>query len=384
MKYKKYVFWIIVFLYYIFLYWYSVSFLSFSILEVKSIEKFYLLKIILNLFNINNDFSLRILPLFFSFLSLLLFYRLSEIYLNRYKYFATLIFILIPGFIISSVIINKAIFLVFFTLLFIFTFKKFKFISYILLTSYVFIDYSFISLYFALIFYAIYKKDTKFLIFTLILMTINANYFDFKIHGRPRGYFLDILGTYILIFSPFVFFYFLYTIYKGFFIKKDILFFIGALSFLLSIILSFRQRIKIDDFAPFVLPYVIYMIKIFLTSYKVRLPRFRRGYKFLFIILFGSMFIFDISLFLNQYTPAKNLSNSFYFIKNLALVLKQKNIRKITCNNEYFCKSLYFYGLRKGNIYYLEYSIKKGKVSIFHKNKKILDIDVSNLNTLKK
>ena len=381
----RYIFWPVVFLYYIFLYWYSVSFLSFSIVEAKSVEDFYILKFLLSFFNVNNDFSLRILPLVFSFLSLLLFYDLSEIYLKeKYKYFATLIFIFIPGFIISSVIINKSIFLIFFTLLFILTFKKYRFLSYILLISYVFIDYSFISLYFALIFYAVYKKDTKLLIFSLILLAVNANYFNFKIDGKPKGYFLDVLGTYILIFSPFVFVYFLYTIYKGFFVKKDILFFIGSLSFLLSILLSFRQRIKIDDFAPFVLPYVIYMIKIFLTSYKVRLPRFRKSYKILFIVLFSSMLIFDISLFLNQYTPAKNLSNSFYFVKNLALFLKKHNIQNINCNNNYFCKSLYFYGIKQGDKYYLEYSIKRNKVSIFHKQKKVLDINVSNLNTLKK
>ena len=381
----KYTFWPIIFIYYIFLYWYGIHFLSFSVIEAKSIENFFVLKFIFNLFHINNDFALRFIPLIFSFFSLILFYKLSEEYLKpKYKYFTTLIFIFIPGFIISSIIINKSIFLIFFTLLFVYFFKKMRLFSYFLLISYVFIDYSFISLYFALIFYAIYKKDTKLLVFSLILLAINANYFDYKIHGRPRGYFLDVLGTYILIFSPFVFVYFLYTLYKGFFLKKDVLFFIGALSFLLSIILSFRQRIKIDDYAPFVLPYTIYMIKIFLNSYKVRLPRFRKSYKLLFIFLFSTMFIFDIALFLNQYTPAKNLSSSFYFIKNLSKILKKKNIDNIKCNNKYLCQSLKFYGIKLGNRYYLSYSIKRDKVSIFHNKKNIFDINVSNLNTLKK
>ncbi len=381
----KYIFWPIIFIYYLFLYWYGIHFLSFSIIEATSIDKFYILKVIFNLFHINNDFILRLIPLVFSFFSLILFLDLSGIYLkSKYKYFSTLIFIFIPGFIISSIIINKSIFLIFFTLLYIYTFKKYKLISYILLIFYVFIDYSFIALYFALIFYAIYKKDTKLLIFSLILLAVNANYFDYKIHGKPKGYFLDVLGTYILIFSPFVFVYFLYTIYKGFFLKKDVLFFIGAFSFLLSIILSFRQRIKIDDYAPFVLPYVIYMIKVFLNSYKVRLPRFRKSYKLLFVFLFFTMIIFDIALFLNQYTPARNLSNSFYFIKNLAKILKKRDINYLKCNNEYLCQSLKFYGIKLGNNYYLNYSIKRNKVSIFHNKKKILDINVSNLNTLKK
>jgi len=381
----KHIFWSIVFLYYIFLYWYGVSFLSFSMVEAKSIENFYLLQFLLKNLNINDDYFLRLIPLTLSFLSLLLFYDISKVYLKeKYKYFATLIFIFIPGFIISSLIINKAIFLIFFTLLFIFTFKRFRFVSYILLIGYIFIDYSFVALYFSLIFYAIYKKDTKLLFFVLALLAVNANYFDVKINGKPKGYLLDILGTYILIFSPFVFVYFLFTLYKGFLVKKDILFFVGAFSFLLSILLSFRQRIKIDDFAPFVLPYVIYMIKIFLNSYKVRLPRFRKSYKILFVGLFSSMLIFDVSLFLNQYTPAKNLSSTFYFTKNLVFFLKENKIQNVKCNNLYFCKSLYFYGLKPGNEYFINYYAKKDKVSIFHKQKRFLNIDVSNLNTLKK
>ena len=381
----KYIFWPVIFLYYTFLYWYSVKFLSFSVVEAKSVESFYLLRFLINVFNIKNDFSLRILPISFSFLSLIVFYNLCKIYLKeKYKYFSTLIFIFIPGFIISSVIINKAIFLIFFTLIFVYFFKKLRIFAYLLLIIYVFIDYSFISLYFALIFYSIYKKDTKLLLFSLLLLAVNANYFNYKIDGKPQGYFLDVFGTYILIFSPFVFVYFLFTFYKGFFLKKDILFFIGSFSFLLSIILSFRQRIKIDDYAPFVLPYVIYMIKVFLNSYKVRLPRFRRCYKFLFVFLFSTMILFDIAIFLNRYTPAKNLSGSFYFIKDLAIVLKKHNINKIKCNNKYLCNSLEFYGIKKGRKYKINYSIKKNEVSIFHNKKKILDINVSNLNTLGK
>jgi len=369
-------------LYYIFLYFYSVNFLSFSIIEVESIEKFKILKILFEVFNINNDYFLRIIPLFFSFLSTILFFKISEIYLQKYKYIATFIFLFIPGFIVSSILINKAIFLIFFTLFFIYIFKKYRFFAYLLLIAYVFIDYSFIALYFSLIFYAIYKKDTKFLIFILILMAVNANYFSYTIGGKPKGFLIELLATYILIFSPFVFFYFMYTIYKGFFIKKDILFFIGSFTFLISIFLSFRQRIRIDDFAPFVLPYTIYMFRVFINSYKVRLPKFRMPYKILFIFLFSTMFIFDVLIFLG--IPNKGLDRSIYFVKPLVKILKKYNINKINCNNYHLCKVLNFYGINKGKEYYIKYSKSNLKVSIFHKNKKILDIDVSNLNTLKK
>jgi hypothetical protein len=370
--------------YYLFLLYYSVNFLSFSIVEQQSLEKFWPLKYILDfsffLFG-KNDFALRLPEIIFSILSVILFFLLSKKYLNKKdSEFATVIFSLIPGFIVSSLIVNKSIYLIFLTILFLFSFETL--FSYILLVSFVFLDYSMIVLYLGIVFYSIYKRKTPLLILSLILLTLNANYFNYRIGGKPQGYFLDVIGTYILIFSPFVFIYFMYALYKGFFQKKNIIFFITITAFLSSILFSFRQRIKIDDYAPFTLPYVINMIKIFLNSYRVRLPKFRKGYKLLFVILLVTMIIFDAMLFLNKYTPARNLSESFYFIKPLAKYLKKHQINYIKCNNKYLCKSLSFYGVNQGNNYYLIYSKRKSSVSIFHKNKKIFTIDVSKLYTL--
>ncbi|QCT94543.1 hypothetical protein FE773_04930 [Caminibacter mediatlanticus TB-2] len=374
-------------LYYLFLFWYGVNFLSFSIVEVESIEKFPLLNLILNvsfyLFGVN-DFALRIPSLIISVFNVMLFFNIAKYYFKKENdiFFTTIIFALIPGFIISSLIINKSIYLLFFTLLFVFLYKKNRFFSYLLLMAGVFLDKSLIVLYLGIVFYSIYKKDNLLLVLSLILLTFNANFFNYKIGGKPKGYFLNVLGTYFLIFSPLVFVYFLFSLYKGFFLKKDIIFFIAITSFLVSILFSFRQRIKIDDYAPYVLPYTIYMVKIFLKSYRIRLPRFRNSYKLLFVILFSSLIIFDIALFLNSYTPARKLTNSFYFIKPLTKKLKNKNIDFVYCNNTKLCKSLYFYGIKKGSIYYLKYNKSSLKVSIFHKKNKILEIDVSKLNTL--
>jgi len=378
---------IFTFIYYIFLLWYGVNFLSFSIVEAKSLERVWFLKYIFDFsFNIfgHNDLALRIVPVFFSVLSLFLYYLISKNYFNKKNdlEFNIIIFILIPGFIISSLIVNKSIFLIFLTLLFIYSYFNFRILSYILLIIYVFVDYAFVNFYFALVFFAIYKKDSKFLLFVLVLLAINANFFNYDIGGKPRGYFLDVMGTYFLIFSPLVFVYYLYSLYKGFFLKKDIIYFIATLTFFLSLLLSFRQHIRIDDYAPFAIIYVIYMVKIFLNSYRVRLPRFRKGYKIIFVILFSSLILFDVAIFLNRYTPARNLSGSFYFIKPLALYLKNKQINNIDCNNKYLCQNLNFYGIQKGSKYYLVYSKKENQVSIFHKNKEILKINVSKLNTL--
>jgi len=379
----KNLFWPLIFLYYIFLYWYGVNFLSFSIFEVESLEKFWILNTIFEYIP-KNDYFLRLIPITFSFLSLILYLNISKFYLKeKYQYFSALTFLFLPGFLISSIILNKAIFLIFETLLFIYIFKKKEILGYIFLTLIVFSDYSLVALYFSLIFYAIYKKNTKLLIFVLLLLTINANYFNYVIKGKPRGFFIDVFGTYFLIFSPFVFVYFLYTIYKGFFYKKDIIFFIGVGSFLISLLLSFRQRIKIDDFAPFVLPYIIYMNKIFLSSYKVRLKKFRFPYKLLFVFLFSSMLFFNIFFLFSSDKLIYNLKKDFYFIKPLSLFLKKHHIEKVTCNNKFLCNALNFYGISEGNEFYISYSKSKNKVSIFHNKKLLYNISVSKLNTFK-
>jgi hypothetical protein len=370
--------------FYIFLLFYSVNFLSFSFVEVESIERFPFLKDILNfsffIFG-KNDFALRFPSIFVGFLSVLMFYNLAQNKLKKEKevIFATYLFMLIPGMIISSVIVNKAVYLIFLTLIFIYAFEKWKIVSYILLILYVFVDESLISLYLALVFYSIYKKDTNLLIFSLILLAVNANYFEYKINGKPKGYFIDLFGAYFLIFSPFVFVYFLYALYKNLFFKKDVIYFISATAFFVSILLSFRQKIKLDDYAPYTIVFVLNMVSIFLKSYKVRLPRFRKKYNLLFTFLFFSLICFDVVLFLNKYTPARKLSYSFYF-KPLIKYLKQKNLDYIKCNDERFCEILKFYGFHKGENYYL--LITKKSVSIFHNKKLLLKRDVSKLNTL--
>jgi len=328
----------------------------------------------------NNDFAFRFPSLFLSFLSLILYYKISKKFLKPKDIFLSLvIFSLIPGFIIASILVNKSIYLIFMVLLFLYLFLYYRFLSYIVLAIYSIIDYSFIYLYLGLIFYSIYKKDSKFLILNLILFMINANYFNFKIGGHPRGYLIDLFVVYFSIFSPFVFIYLVYALFKK--IKTpNIIWFISVFSLFLSFLLSFRQRIKIDDFAPFILPSVIFMIAVFLNDYRVRLKIFRKPYKILFVFLFSSLIVFDVLILASKSFINKKIVNQFKYSYNIARYLKSKNIDKISCNNQKLCKKLYFYGLQKGNKYRLFYDKNDKKVSISHNNQKILTFYVSKIN----
>ena len=303
--------------------------------------------------------------------------QLSKKFLKKTNY--ALILLIIPGFITSAIIANKAIYILFLILSFIYLYYEKRFFSYLLLIVLAIVDRAFISLYFALIFYSVYKRDNFLLILSIILFAFNANYFNYYeyVDKKPRGYFLDIFGVYFLIFSPLVFIYFLYSLYKSWFLKKDILFFISFFSFVVSIILSFRQKIKVYDYAPFVIPFLIYMFKVFLYSYKVRLPKFRVFYKVFFILAISSVMLFDIFVFFSPYTPFKK--DSILFVKPLVNFLKSNNINYIKCNNKSLQKTLDFYGIKEGNNYKLIYLKNKNLIKIYGKRKYVLN--VSKLNT---
>ncbi len=378
---------IIFFLLYLFLFLYGANFLSFSITDVKGMESFPFIKYMLD-FSIYmfgaNDFAIRLPGVLVSAFSLYLFYNTALFYLKRKDaLWATYLYFLIPGVIVSSLIINKAIYLIFLTLLFVYFYHTLRKISYLVLILLAFIDYSFISLFFSLIFFAVYKRNKTLVFLSLILFAFNFFYFHYDIGGKPKGHFIDLIGIYFLIFSPFVFIYFLYSLYKClFFNEKNLIFFISAFSFLFSLILSFRQKIKVDDYAPFMVIFMVCMVKVFLNSYRVRLPNFRIIHKILFIVLLISLISFDVGVFFNFSTPARKLTSSYYFIKPLVKILKSNKIDYVYSNNDAFVRALNFYGIKKGGKYFIEYDKKNSQVFIIYNKKVILKINVSKLNTL--
>ena len=362
--------------YYLFLFYYGIH-LTFSLVEWSAIEKSFYLKKILDfsfaLFG-KNDFALRIPSILMSIFSLMLFYSISKNYFKvKELNYVVIIFAFLPGFLISSLLVNKSIYLIFLTLLFIYFYFNKRIVSYFLLLGYAFLDNAFFSLYIGLFIFSIYKKDNFLLLFSLVLLALNANYFNYDIGGKPKSYFLDVIAVYSMIFSPLIFIYFVYALFRS---KKDLIYFLTIGSFLLSIILSFRQRIRIDDYAPFALIFLIHLVKTFLISYKVRLPQFRNEYKKFGLILGISLILFDILVF---------NANRFFFVdktlylKPVITYLQKKDIKKIEVSNK-FEPIFQFYGFKTGGSYKIK--IYKNIVSIIHKNRVIKQIDVSKINIL--
>ena len=369
--------------YYSFLLFYS-NYLNIADFEILTLQNKSLFSVFQNyIFNLfgKSNITLRLPSIILSIFSLFFYYKISEKYLKKRGdiYFSIIIFSLIPGFLFASILFNKAIYIIFFTLLFLYTFLYYRFISYLLLLFYTLIDDSFISLYLGILFFSIYKKDFKFIIYSLLLLMINANYFNYKIGGHPQGYFVDVLLIYFSIFSPFIFFYFIYSLLK--LLKTpNLLWFISIWGLIFSILLSFRQRILIENFAPFVIISIIFMIKIFLKEYRIRLKLFRQPYKILFIFLLFNLLFFDILILSSKLFFNKKIVSQFNYSKQVADRLKLNSIDKIQCNNKIFCEKLYFYGIKKGKRFFVYYDKNRQKVSISHNQKEIFQFYVSNLN----
>ncbi len=316
----------------------------------------------------NSNITLRVLPITIHLFNAILIYKIS---LNFFKKpidakITLIIYLLLTGVNSSALLVNESGLIIFLTLLFIY-YQNSK-ISYFILIFALFIDNSFAILYLSLFFYWITNRNLKLSIFALILFTISIYLFGFPIGGKPKNYFLDTIGAYLAIFSPLLFIYFFYSVYR-IFIKenRDMLFWIAFVALIFSLLLSFRQKILIQDFAPFVVIATPLMVKIFMSSFRVRIKEHRLSYKILGATLFGSLFITTFFAFYNKplYRFYKNPKNHFAYQYHIAYefanYLKSQNIYSVNSTNRNLLLQLKFYGINSGGNYLIldDFEIQK-------------------------
>lgn len=309
-----------------------------------------------------NDYSLRIPFILFYVLSVLLMYALTKNYFKYEKdrFINILIFMLLPGVLSASLLVNSAIIVTFFLLLYIYLYNKTNEHNYYLLFLYLLIDNSFAILFLAIFFYEIRKKEKKILIISITLFIVSLVLYGFETNGKPKGYFVDTFAIYATIFSPLLFIYFFYTMYRvGLKENKTLIWYISASALIISLLFSFRQRVYIEDFAPFVVISLPLMLKVFFHSYRVRLPIFRKKHNiaifFVLVMLFINVLLTIVNKPLYLYIPneKKHFVYNYHFIKELSEILKEKNINYIDSKNEELLLRLKFYGIKKGNKYFI-------------------------------
>lgn len=309
-----------------------------------------------------NDVALRLPFIVFYLLSVLLMYKLTENYFRYEKdrFISICIFMLLPGVLSASLLVNSAIIVTFFTLLYLYYYSKYKEHSYILLVLFLFIDNSYAILYLALFFYSFKNKDKKLMYFSMVFFIISMYVYGFSTGGRPRGFLVDTFAIYATIFSPLLFIYFVYTIYRaGIKKQRTLVWYISFTAFILSIIFSFRQRVYIEDFAPYVVISLPFMLKTFFHSYRVRLKEFRQNYNIIAVLIIIMLSINVIFTFVNKPlymilpNPSKHFVYQYHFIKELSNELKSKGIDEITTLDEDLELRLRFYNISKGDKYFI-------------------------------
>ncbi len=340
-----------------------------------------------------NDYALRAPFIMMHLLSIILMYQISKFYLKREadRILSVLVFVLLPGIVSSALLVNAASVVIFFTLLFIYLFLRKKEIAYtLLLPLLLLLDNSFIILYLGLVAYGVYTKNRFIMILSSSLFLIGLYMYGFTVGGKPRGYFLDTFAAYALVFSPLIFLYFFYTMYRILVReKKSILWFISFIALMVSILLSFRQRIMIEDFAPFVVVSVPLMVQVFVRSYRTRLPELRRMHNVLFVLVFSFLLLNFYATYFNQYfyrfleNPTKHFAYKYHIAYELAHKLHALGIDAINCQDKQMQERLRFYKVQEGGAYKLKVSTAYNdtdSVTISYMSYPIISYDVTKIN----
>jgi len=309
-----------------------------------------------------NDIALRLPFILFYLLSLLLMFYLTKDFFKKQsdRYISLSIFMILPGLISASLLVNSAIVVTFLVLLYVLYYQKLKKHSYSLLILFLFVDNSFAILYLALFFFSLRHKDKKLLIISLVLFIVSMSIYGFDSSGKPRGFLVDTFAIYATIFSPLLFIYFFYTVYRSG-IKKErgLIWYIATTSLIFSFVLSFRQRINIEDYAPYVVIFLPYMVRTFLHTIRVRLPQFRNKHylisSLVLIVLFINLFftIVNKPLYMLVEDPKKHFIYKYDYVKQLAKDLKENDINDIYIDDKKLLLRLKFYDINSGDKFYL-------------------------------
>lgn len=338
-----------------------------------------------------NDLALRLPMIIMHFFGAFLYYDISQSLFKKQsdKLWNLLIYLLLPGINSAGIMVDGAGLVLFLLLFFLFVYKHKKYLAYCLLPLYVFIDASFAFMYLGFIFYAMDKRDTKLLFASIFLFGVSMYLFGIEIGGHPKNHFLNTLGIYGAIFSPIVFVYFIYTLYRwGVKEERTLLWYLGATAFLFSMLLSFRQQMKLEELAPYIIIATPIMVKTFLSSYRIRLREFRKQYRVLLIVGISVLALSTLSIFLNKClylfisNPTKHFVYKNHIAKELSVALKKLDINEVITRSERLQLRLKFYGIEKGygiNLSTKKPSLKKKDVTISYMGVKVAKYYVTKL-----
>ena len=340
-----------------------------------------------------NDIGLRLAMILMHLGSVVLLYQISKRYLKseRNRLWLILIFILLPGVISSAIVLNHAGVIIFALLLYIYLdgIVSEKYTAGLLLL-FALLDPGFSYLFIGLGIYYLTHKQRWMFGYTILLYFLSINLYNVQITGAPKGYFLDLLGVYSAIFTPIIFIYIFYVLYKRYLTKKtDKLWYISSTVLLISLVLSFRQRLNIEVFAPYLIVALPLAAQSFVSSYRVRVKEFRKTYRLIFglslifLLLNATVVFFNQELYRYIDNPRKHFAYNMHVAKELAEELKSKGITCLKTNYKMQLR-LRFYGIKECNKTLLKrVSVKKAEnsdVTIRYSGRVVYRANVTNIN----
>jgi len=304
----------------------------------------------------SNGLNFRFPFLLFGFLNIFLFFKMSRLYFEKLEdsYLATIIFALLPGIITSIVLVNIAVIVIGLVLFFLIFYERKEIVGEATaMIALLLVHDASIIFFISLSIFSVLKKDTLLFIISMLFTIVSLIFFNgLEIGGRPSGEFLELFGLYMALFSPFVFLYFFYALYRIWLREeKDILWYISFSAFVLSILLSLRQQVDMTDFVPYVIVSVVLMLLTYHRTLYVRLPQFQKFYRLGFYMVFSTLFLSATIIIFHQIffyiidNKSKHFAYPFYEPYWQVLELKEIGQNCYTVKNEKVQYQLKYYGI---------------------------------------
>jgi 4-amino-4-deoxy-L-arabinose transferase-like glycosyltransferase len=338
-----------------------------------------------------NDLALRLPMILMHAIGAFLYYDISKGQFKKQgdQLWNLMLYLLLPGINSAGIMVDGAGLLLFLLLVFLFAYKHKRNLAYTLLPLYVFIDASFAFLYLSLIFFAMHKRQNILLFSSILLFGASMYLFGIDVGGHPSNHFLNTLGVYAAIFSPVIFVYLIYALYRtGVKEERTLLWYLGVTAFLFSLLLSFRQQMKLEELAPYILVATPIMLKTFLSSYRIRLREFRRGYRLLFTVGLVFLLVSTFTIYMNKFLylviekPSKHFVYNNHVVKELSVELKKMGIDAVITKSERLQLRLKFYKIEKDytvNLEGIKPSLLSKNVTISYVGVKVAEFYVTNL-----
>lgn len=358
----------------------SISYHEAEIFFHESTPLHYLINASTTLFG-QNGYALRLPMIILHLLSAILLYEIAKPYAKyeRDRLWMIVIYMLLPGVNSAAILVDNAGLILFFVMLYSYLHQRCYKLSYVLFPFLMLVDSSFMFLYFASALYAYERHKSKLFMVSTLLFVVTLLVYGFDVSGAPQGQFLDTLGIYAIIFSPIVFLYLFYVLYRHAILgERNYLFYIAISAFVLSLLLSFRQRIDVAMFAPYVMVALPLVMQHFFHSYRVRLRAYRGKYRLMFIIAFVLLIVNIVSVFLNKEIyyflddPKEHFAYRLHFADTLAQKLRDRGITCIETKDKKMQLRLRFYGIK----YCTQYRLDDSKSNINDKNVTIFYRDI--------